>query len=149
MKKAAFYILPDQQLKIRDLYVCRLASKAYSNKLKVYIYTSSLEENEALDTQLWTFNDISFIPHKIYNPTTNATTNPISSTPPPVLIGNCTPPDMYNDVLINLALILPKFIANFSHIIEIIPNEENYRQKAREHYKHFQQLNYEVVTHDL
>lgn len=165
MKKAAFYILADSQLKARDLCACRLAAKAYGNKLKVYIYTTSAAESETINTVLWTFSDISFVPHKIHtaeqgkinqqqhnkNIEQNSQTGlHITTQLPAVLIGDTPPPPSHNnDVLINLNFNIPNCVADFSHVIEIIPDDENWKQIARKHYKYYKQQNYELVTHKL
>lgn len=146
MKKAAFYLLSTPSIKTRDLYACRLAEKAYQNKRKTYIYVNSPTEAQAIDTQLWTFRDISFVPHQIYIPTSGADT---ATFLPSTIIGHAEPPTNYNEVLINLTASLPPFFANFSHIIEIVPNEETLRSAAREHQQNYRQSGYEIVTHEL
>jgi|GEM_PF-216866 len=152
MPKAAFYILPDKEPRTRDLYVCRITAKAYNNKLTVYIYTDNTETNETINTLLWTFNDISFVPHKIYNNGGESTELTAEASSTPVLIGNVEPPASHRDVLINITDITsptPNFTTNFSHIIEIIPNEETLHQTAKTRYTQYQQQNYAIVTHDL
>jgi len=146
MKKVAFYLLNEanSNTKSRDLYVSRLAEKAYQNKLNVYIYTASNEENQTFDIQLWTFRDTSFVPHKIYHPTL-----PLLPPLPAVLIGNVPPPHNYYQVLINLTVTVPDFFADFTHIIELVSGDETLKQIARAHYKYYQQQGYEVVTHGV
>lgn len=140
--KTVFYLLQDQSLKARDLYACRLIEKAYNNKRKVYIHTVNFDEAQLLDKQIWTFRDISFIPHEIYNTNVNATN------PPPIVIGyNATPnATEYNDVLINFALEIPKFYNQFQHIIEVVPNEDNLRASARKRYQYYQKQGCKMET---
>ena len=90
MQKASFYIIDKPDLKARDLFACKLIEKAYNSKCKIYINASSIEEMQNIDTQLWTFRDISFIPHEIFN---NKNSNC------QILIGyNAIPPIEHKDV---------------------------------------------------
>lgn len=147
MKKAAFYLLAAPLAKMRDLYVCRLVEKAYQNELKVYVYANSLVETQTIDTQLWTFRDISFVPHKIYTANDSSSSLPLHL--PSTLIGCIDPPSGYNEVLINLTSTVPTFFADFSHIIEVVPNDENLRQIAREHREQYKESGYETVIHEI
>lgn len=137
--KVAFYILPDANLKTRDLYACRLVEKAYNTNRSVYILTTDATAAQNFDTQLWTYKDISFIPHAIYN------TNPNSEAP--VLIGYNAFPVNHNDVLINLTPEVPKFYTQFKHIIELIPNEENNKAAGRKRYQFYQNQKCELITY--
>jgi len=151
--KAVFYILSDSALKARDLYTCRLVDKAYLNQQKIYIYLNNIEEVRSFDTQLWTFRDISFVPHEIYQSD--------KSPDAPVVIG-C---DALNSVveivvlprglsagpmiLVNLATTVPTFYAKFKHIIEIIPDEVNLKKLGRKKYKIYQEHGYQMETFNI
>lgn len=155
LKKIAFYILNDETIKARNLLTCRLVNKAYEQKLLTYIFTSSTQETEDLNVQLWTFSDISFVPHQIYEDISNNTTitndKIINQTDNllQVLIGNTTPPSHYNQVLINLTNQTPFFIERFSHVIEVVINNSQEKNFARERYKYYQSLGYSIVTHNI
>lgn len=145
-KKVAFYLLTEDSLKSRNLLACRLVNKSYEQNLLTYVFTSSEEENSEIDTQLWTFSDISFVPHQIYvKNSTLQNDNDIS----PILIGNVNPPEDYNQVVLNLSPAVPSFIEQFSHIIEIVINNPEHKNLARERYKQYQKLNFDIVTHNL
>lgn len=137
-QKAVFYILKSEAPKARDLYACRLVDKAYQNKLRVYVYVGSQEEAESFNTQLWTFSDISFVPHEIYKPEINA----------PIVIGWEEPQASF-DVLLNLTLNVPTFFAAFNHIIEVIPNISEIKAKGREKYKYYQGQKLKLETHEV
>ena len=115
--------------------------KAYLNKRQVYIHTNSLEEAEELDVQLWTFRDISFVPHLIHN------TNP--DVPVPVLIGYGDAPENLQDILVNLALEVPHFHTQFQHIIEVVPNDEAQKKASRAKYKYYKKQDYQIETHEI
>jgi DNA polymerase III subunit chi len=140
--RAIFYILENNILKTRDFYLCRLVEKAYNDKHKIYINTSSLKETQDIDAQLWTFRDISFVPHKIIN--ANDVTQAV------ILIGYAIAAPAYqNDILINLAPEIPAFYNQFQHIITIVPNDENLRNQSRKHYQYYKQNGLQVETHNV
>jgi len=137
-QKAVFYILKSEELKARSLYACRLVDKAYQSERRIYVYVASQEEAESFNTQLWTFSDISFVPHEIHKPEINA----------PVVIGWEEPPAGF-DVLLNLTLNVPTFFAAFNHIIEVIPNISEVKAKGREKYKYYQGQKMKLETHEI
>lgn len=142
-KKTVFYLLPDTEIKNRDLYICRLVEKACQNNKKVFIHSSSLTEAQTIDTQLWTFRDISFIPHMIYNDENGCLLNQ-------ALIGyGAIPPENYCDVLINLSNEIPSFYNKFQHVIEVILADDNAKIIGRKKYKIYQQNKYEMESHTL
>ena len=146
--KAVFYILSDSTLKARDLYACRLIDKAYSNQQNIYIHLNNIEEVQNFDTQLWTFRDISFVPHEIYQSN--------KSLEAPVVIGCDALLSSMNDgimvtgdILINLAAAAPIFYAKFKHIIEIIPDEVDLKKLGRKKYKIYQEHGYQMETFNI
>ncbi|MCL5260141.1 MAG: DNA polymerase III subunit chi [Gammaproteobacteria bacterium] len=141
-KKAVFYILEDAETKSHSLCAARLAEKAYAANRSIYILVNDADEAYNLDTSLWTFRDISFVPHAIYN----NNPNPV----PQVLIGyKKNPPPTHIDVLINLTAEIPSFYHEFAHIIEIVTNEQKSRALSREHYKFYKQEGFTLETHNV
>ena len=139
--KAAFYILAESTLKARDLYACRIIEKAFSNGQTIYVHTATAEEAQSFDTQLWTFRDISFVPHEIYNQNLNSTA--------PILIGYDMVPAGKKDILINFASEAPSFYQQFDHIIEVIPNDANLKTAARKQYHAYQSSGYQMETFNI
>ena len=139
--KAVFYLLPDDLIKTRDLFLCRLIEKAFTSGRKIYVNAATLEEAQTIDTQLWTFRDVSFVPHAIYNTDLDSSA--------PVLIGNNAMLSSDFDVLINLAPEIPEFYSKFQHIIELIISDDMQKKIGREHYKFYQQNNYQLETHTV
>jgi len=141
--KAAFYILAEATLKARDLYACRIIEKAYSSGKMIYVHTASAIEAQNFDTQLWTFRDISFVPHEIYNQGL--------SSDAPVLIGYSATvvPTGEKDILINLAPEIPSFYQQFNHIIEIVPDDDNLKVAARKKYQIYQNSGCQMETFNI
>jgi DNA polymerase-3 subunit chi len=136
--KAVFYILKSIDLKARNICACRLIDKAYQAGKRVYVYVETPEEAEQLNTQLWTFSDISFVPHEVSVQGINA----------PIAIGWEEPSPGF-EVLMNLTSRIPFFFATFNHIIEIVPDINEIKIKSREKYKNYQGQNIKLETHEV
>lgn len=136
-----FYILTHEKLTARNHFACRIIDKAYRRGHRVYIHTASQQEAHRIDEMLWTFRDISFVPHNLCGegPTY----------PPPVQIGFEQNPAAFNDILINLTTQIPNWYTRFKRIIEIIPNETSWRKNAREHYRFYRSQGSQLNSHDI
>jgi DNA polymerase III subunit chi len=136
-----FYLLTAGEDEGRDIAVCRLTQKAYRLGHRIYILTASPEESKELDRLLWTFNQGSFVPHRIYSEPLDPDT--------PVLIGHDAPPAIFNDVLIPLTSDIPSFFDRFARIAELVPAQETERAQARERFRLYRDRGCDVQTHNL
>lgn len=139
MSRVDFYIL--QENNNRDRFACSVASKAWQNGNNVYIHTRSREAAVMLDDLLWTYQDISFIPHAIseQNETSDA----------PVIIGwQNKAPENFN-VLINLTTDIPEIAAGFARIVEIVAGSEDERAEARNRYRNYRDSGHEIHNHEI
>jgi DNA polymerase-3 subunit chi len=136
-----FYILSESVPQSRDQLVCKLASKAWWEKHKVYIYTESQLQADTLDDLLWTYKDISFVPHEqvadINDPET------------PILIACNEPPAKVDGILINMAPSAPHFCERFERILEIIDHDKARRLEGRRRYRLYQERGYTLRMHDM
>ena len=64
-ERVDFYVLKSAAARQRWAFACRLTEKAYLKDLKIVIVSDTLADAQALDELLWTFNERSFIPHKV------------------------------------------------------------------------------------
>jgi DNA polymerase III subunit chi len=64
-ERVDFYVLKSAAAKQRWAFACRLIEKAYLLNLKVLVLHDTLADAHALDELLWTFNERSFVPHKL------------------------------------------------------------------------------------
>ena len=114
----------------RDLlvYICRLVEKGYKQGSKpIYIHFDSENEAKEFDSLLWTFRQESFVPHTILgNPEQEKT---------PVIIGWGNNQIETAEALINVSQDIPKASKSTSKIHEIVGNDENKKNKAREKWK--------------
>ena len=91
-----------------------------------------------MNVSLWTFRDISFVPHQLYKGSENT----------PVLIAFENPPPV-KDVLVNLTKEVPAFFNHFSRIIEIVSNSADAVANSREKYRIYRKNDCELFSHDL
>ena len=142
MSNVDFYLLNTINKEAIYRFLCRLADKAYQQQHHAYIHTSSLEEAHYLDDLLWTFQDISFIPHQI-----GASSN--MPLPVSVTIATDKPKPLTTDILFNLTQEVPVFFPEFSRVIEMVCEEKNNKIQARKKYKVYKEQNCPLTTHNI
>jgi DNA polymerase III subunit chi len=111
----------------KDLYIAKLIEKAYQQLHEVFVYTLSAQESINMDHFLWSYEDVSFLPHQMG-----------SSKDTPIIIHH----EMiagHGKVLINFNPDIPDCYQQFLHIIEIIEDSENAKKIGRDKYKCYQQ----------
>ena len=141
MTRIDFYVLPDADPAQRPLLACKLAEKAFSQGLKVYIHTADAGEAARLDDLLWTFRAGSFIPHALQSDD--------AAEPPPVLIGHDHEPHTHTDVLINLGNDIPRFFSRFERVAELVDQRTELLAQSRERFRYYRERGYELNTHQL
>jgi DNA polymerase III subunit chi len=142
-ERVDFYVLKSAAAKQRWGFACRLTEKAYLRDLRIVIVNDTLADAQALDDLLWTFNERSFIPHKIcldehsMDPATKVhlTVEPAA--------------DISADLLVNLAARLPAHWERYTRIAEIIDAEDERRRLGRERFKTYRDLKLTLETHQL
>jgi DNA polymerase III subunit chi len=142
-ERVDFYILKSAAAKQRWAFACRLTEKAYLKDLKIIIVNDTLADAKALDDLLWTFNEQSFIPHRIcldeqsVDPAT-----PVHLTVEPAALRAA-------DLLVNLAQKLPAQLERYARIAEIIDADEERRRLGRERFKAYRDLKLTLETHQI
>jgi len=142
MTRIDFYVLPGDDPHNRRLLACRLTEKAYRLGLKVYLHTTSGEEDGIMDDLLWTFRQGSFIPHTVATPA--AQHQDIA-----VVIGHTAPPDDIRDLLINLGQEPPAAFERFERMAELVDQDETLRQSGRRRYRMYKEQGHILETHHL
>lgn len=130
MPNVEFYLLSEPTIIACGRQICRLVEKTFQHKYRVYIYVDSEKTAQYFNDLLWTFGDISFVPHNIYEEN--------SANIAPVQIGCAEDPKEHNDILINLTINIPSSYTKFKKIFEIIPNDETLKVSGRKKYKFYQ-----------
>jgi len=136
MTEALFYMLNGVDRAGQIPFVCRLAARAFREGRKVFCWVSDEAQAQALDAQLWHFQEEAFIPHRC----TDAANEPESA----VEIG-CQPGAGHVDVLINLTDQVPPFHQQFQRVLEVVV--EPTRDVKRQAYQFYQGCGYPVKSH--
>jgi DNA polymerase-3 subunit chi len=142
-ERVDFYVLKSAAARQRLAFACRLTEKAYLKDLSVVIVNDTLADAQALDDLLWTFNERSFIPHKVcvdehsMDPATKVHLAALPVALPPA------------DLLVNLTARLPAQWERYPRIAEIIDADEDRRRLGRERFKTYRDLKVTLETHQL
>lgn len=142
-ERVDFYVLKSATANQRWAFACRLTEKAYLRDLRIAIVNETLTDAKVLDDLLWTFNERSFIPHRICldgHPTEAATKVHLHVQP-------ATPPPA--DLLVNLSARLPPHWERYTRIAEIIDADEERRRLGRERFKAYREFKVALETHQL
>ncbi|HEY4445028.1 MAG TPA: DNA polymerase III subunit chi [Steroidobacteraceae bacterium] len=142
-ERVDFYILKSASAKQRWACACRLTEKAYLKDLSIVIVSDTLDDARALDDLLWTFNERSFIPHKLCMDE--------QSMDPAAKVHLAVPPTALPaaDLLVNLTARLPERWELYPRIAEIIDADEDRRRLGRERFKSYRDLKVTLETHQL
>ncbi|MEW6990182.1 DNA polymerase III subunit chi [Colwelliaceae bacterium 6441] len=138
-----FYILePDEKTQSNKdkhylslLHGCFQAAHCYRQNQRVFIYSQDQQQAHQVDELLWSFEPDSFVPHNLVNEGQNKGSAVEISWQAPT---NRRP------VLINLTSTVPHFAHQFSQIIDFVPSDEELKQNARERFKAYRQLGFQV-----
>jgi DNA polymerase III subunit chi len=142
-ERVDFYILKSASAKQRWVFACRLAEKAYLRDLRIVIVNENLVDAKHLDDLLWTFNERSFVPHKLC--TDEHAEDP--ATPVHLVLQNAVTPKA--DLLLNLSQHLPAQFQQYARIAEIIDADEEHRRLGRERFKSYRDLKLALETHQI
>jgi DNA polymerase-3 subunit chi len=123
-------------------YACRLLRKAALKGAKVAVTGESGFLRE-LDTTLWTFDALEFVPHCF----ASAPANMLFATP----IVLC--PELrdapHHQVAVNLGTQVPEGFERFERLIEVVTLDEDDRRDARQRWQHYKSRGYELKRVDL
>ena len=141
-ERVDFYVLKSAAARQRWAFVCRLTEKAYLKDLKIVIVSDTLADAQALDELLWTFNDRSFIPHKVC--LDEQSVDPATAVH--LTVETALPTA---DLLVNLAQRLPAQFQRYARIAEVIDADEERRRLGRERFKADRDLKLPLESHQI
>jgi DNA polymerase-3 subunit chi len=142
-ERVDFYILKSTAAKQRWAFACRLTEKAYLLDLRIVLAHDSVADAKELDELLWTFNERSFVPHKICLDEKSMDL----STPVHLTLDPAGAPAA--DLLVNLSLRLPSQLQRYARVAEIIDTDEERRRLGRERFKAYRDLKLALETHQI
>jgi len=139
MARVDFYLLTNKDTPER--FTCAIIEKARKQGNRIHIHTNDKQQAGSIDEMLWTYKDISFLPHTIVEKNT-PNDYPISIAWAGLQLAS-------DDVLINLSTSIPDFAGSFSRIIEIVAAQDDLKEQAREKYKSYRKQSFDLHSHDL
>lgn len=146
MKHVQFYLLNsnnnDSSLLAEEIQACELSASAWKLGKRVLIACETEQQALRIDEALWTRDPDSFTPHNL--------SGEITAYPTPIEI---TWGDRRNaqhrDLLISLQEKIPNFVNSFQHIIEFVPTEDEAKAQARERYKQYRQMGWQLTMENM
>jgi len=123
-------------------YLCRLIRKATVGGSRVVVTgeTSSLNQ---LDTALWTFSALDFVPHCRLPAEQQISANS------PVVLTETASSAPHQGVLVNWGVSVPGGFEQFERLIEVVTSDAQDRSQARQRWKHYADRGYAITRHDL
>lgn len=138
--RADFYLI--SKPRFRDdplLLVCELARRAFGARQPTLILARDFAQAEAVDEQLWAFDEDAFIPHQLAGDEDDAITA--------VLI---VPPGVETEerpLVINLRdAIAP---GRYQRVLEVVAADPAEREESRRRWREYQRLGFELSKHDM
>lgn len=135
-----FYLLsesvPDGSLRT----ACDLTRKIVARAQTVYIQTENSQQARRLDELLWTFDQGSFVPHRLDDD---------EALPAPVLIGCRAPDTEVADVLVALSPGIPEHFQLYPRVVDIVDATDAAKKPARQRYRAYRERGCELDTHHI
>jgi len=131
-----FFNVPDKLA-----FACRLAKRAVDEGKRLIVYTPSAAAADDFDRLLWTFQQLSFIPHVRAGHQLAPDT--------PIIIAHGETGLAHNEALLNLGDEPPQFFSRFEHLREIVTLDDNDRALARERARFYKSRGFEVQHMDM
>lgn len=138
MTEVAFHFNAPDKL----AYACRLLRKAAGMGSRVAV-TAEADFLQRLDTALWTFSPLDFVPHA-----TDKQGPALLEASPVVLLGSVLDAP-HQQVLLNLGESVPEGFERFERLIEVVSLDDADRSRARERWKHYAARGYAIERKDL
>ncbi|WP_455380933.1 DNA polymerase III subunit chi [Acidihalobacter prosperus] len=140
MTRVDFYLLPTHDANSRLKFVCKLAGKAVSEGIRLHIWTENAAESATLDRLLWTYKDVSFVPHASVD---------TSQADCPVTLDPHHQPSTQGRILVNLSQDVPDSIESLERIIEIVDEDTERKTQGRKHYRLYRQQGCNLKHHQV
>lgn len=135
MAKVSFYLFETSEERQVDS-ACRLCRKILQKHPKIWWYCPDVQLQQMLDERLWEFDPVSFIGHGVDQPDAAVCISAKQPLEQGLLVFN------FNNHALDQ-------VDHFSHIIEIVENNETAKQIGREKFKMYRRLSIEPRTFKL
>lgn len=142
MKQVQFYLLSQAdsaEISAAEIQACELAANAWREGKRVLIACETEQQALNIDETLWAREPDSFVPHNLSGEITTYAT-------PVEISWKGKRNAQRRDVLISLQQEIPDFVTSFNQVIDFVPLEESAKAQARERYKQYRQLGWQLET---
>lgn len=120
---------------------CALLAKTSAQKKDILVVADDKTVLDTVDRLLWTQSALGFHPHCRADSPLAAET--------PVLLAESPASPRQRERLMNLGTAIPAGFEHFTSLIEVVGQEENDRNAARERVKHYKERGCEIRYFDL
>ncbi len=135
-ERVVFCVFAEEGQESMERVSCLFAEECLRAELRLCIHVEDEASVKRLDLALWTFRDISFVPHQGV-----ATGGPDPD--PLITIGYLDQlPDIGHGVLFNLAGLQPQHYPGYARLIELVPSAPQQRRASRARYRRYRELGY-------
>ncbi len=135
-----FYLTTNREALARERLACRITEKAFRLGHRVHLHLRDEAGLAVLDRLLWTFRDISFLPHG------RTATDPDTRV---VLCAEPVPESIPAEVLINLDAEVPGFFSRYTRVVEIVSGDATARRIGRMHFRYYRDRGYPLQHHEV
>jgi len=136
-----FYILTTPPGPETDRFACRLAARAFAAKHRVFVRVDDEARARALDELLWTFSDVSFVPHALaHTPEADEA---------PVVVGTRETPMPDASVTLNLSTSAVEPPPGVLRILEVVADAPDTVAAGRDRYRFYQGAGHTLETHKV
>lgn len=122
-------------------FACKLAKKAYDGGRKLVVYAPSPALADEFDRALWTFSQLSFVPHVKASHALAAET--------PIVIAHDDSSLPHHEALLNLGNEPPAFFSRFEALRELVLADDEDRARARERARFYKSRGFDVTHMDV
>lgn len=137
MTEVKFFFNVDNKL----AFACRLAKRAHDEGRRLIVYAPQPSLANEFDRQLWSFSQLSFVPHVQAGHALAGET--------PIVIAQNDEALPHHEALLNLSDEPPPFFTRFEHLREIVSMDDEDRAKARERLKFYKSRGFDIQNHDM
>lgn len=139
MKQVQFYVLTQDNIYEQ---ACDLAAKAWRLGKRVLIACETEQQAFEIDERLWAREPDSFVPHNLSGEVTQYAT-------PIEISWKGKRNAQRRDLLISLQQAIPEYVTSFTQVIEFVPIQETEKAQARERYKQYRQMGWQLSTETI
>ena len=122
-------------------FACKLAKRAVEENRRLIVYAPSPALADNFDRMLWTYAQLSFVPH--------VRSGHALATETPIVIAQDEIGLVHHEALLNLGDEPPPFFSRFEQLREIVTCDDEDKQRGRERHKFYKSRGFEISTQDM